>query len=75
MPIADGQFSSPSSVVGDDVEKVQKQTSSRHELKLSDSASVTRSTSCTRAAVAYGVAREVPDMGAHLVGRFRGQQT
>ena len=74
MPIADGQFSSPSSVVGDDVEKVQT-TSSRHELKLSDSASVTRSTSCTRAAVAYGVAREVPDMGAHLVDRFRGQQT
>ena len=74
MPIANGQFLSPSSVVGDDVEKVQK-TSSRHELKLSDSASVTRSTSCTRAAVAYGVAREVPDMGAHLVGRFRGQQT
>ena len=74
MPIADGQFSSPSSVVGDDGEKVQK-TSSRHELKLSDSTSVTRNTSCTRAAVADGVAREVPDMGAHLVGRFRGQQT
>ena len=37
MPIADGQFSSPSSVVGDDGEKVQK-TSSRHELKLNTTA-------------------------------------
>ena len=75
MPIADGQYSSRSSVVGDDVEKVQK-TSSRHELKLSDSAAMTRSSGGRLENQTRGALRESDSRSSdlHLRAKRRNEQ-
>ena len=70
MPIADGQFSSPSSVVGDDGEKVQK-TSSKHELKLQDNIGVRFCISGVAHRHAQGWITSLPTNAQRQVGNSR----